>query len=478
MHKDAKNWMNRICRLLCMIAVVFPVLSMYISIHVPSVSALQNYIDYQGRLTDQNGNLLTGNYYITFCLYTTSSPATNCTPPTSPAQGAIGTLSGSVLHSAVWGEVQYFSNSNSPDNHVTNGVFNAHLGTQSSLTTPTDIFSAESDLYLGLNVWNGSSWDGQTTPLQEIVSAGYSIDAGALVAGSTAYTGSQTPGNNQVPITDSSGNITLTGNLNVGSGKQVASSAALTVTSGGSSALTLTSKSGTLDLGSGTNTIANTDASTALTLNPTGNLDFFSTSNALTSAGNLTLAGSITSNGTSANTFSSDINENNGNTTITPLTAPSTAPTLAVTPPQGRHRDHALDDPIGLAVCRAAFAHRATGQGVRERLHCGPPVRDALWRRLFEDQRGRTEEQDQRPAEDTRADLIPGHDPPRASARGIWFLGDRHGHAVRRDRSVHSGGHHVGACRPRRLARTSDRSRGASPGSEGSEGDRGSCRLI
>ena len=275
MHRDKGKWILRLQLLLCMIAVVFPLLSMYLSIAVSPSFALQNYINYQGRLTDQNGNLLTGNYYITFCLYTTSSPATACTPPTTPAQGAIGTLTGSVLHSAVWGETDYFSSTNSPDNHVTNGVFNAPLGKNSSLTSPTDIFSAESDLYLGLNVYNGSSWDGQTTPLQEIVSAGYSIDAGALVAGSTAYAGSQTPGNNQVPITDSSGNITLTGNLNVGGGKQVASSAALTVTSGGSSALTLTSKSGTLDLGTGTNTIANTDASTALTLSPTGNIDFF-----------------------------------------------------------------------------------------------------------------------------------------------------------------------------------------------------------
>lgn len=172
---------------------------------------------------------------------------------------------------------------------------------------------------------------GQTTPLQEIVSAGYSIDAGALVSGSTAYTASSSPGNSQIPITDGSGNITLTGNLNVGAGKSVTSSAALTVTSGGSSALTLTSKSGTLDLGTGTNTIANTDASTALTLNPTGNIDFFSASNSITSAGNLTLAGSITSNGTTANTFSSDINQNNGNDTISPITAPTTAPTLSVT---------------------------------------------------------------------------------------------------------------------------------------------------
>ncbi len=183
------------------------------------------YIDYQGRLSDSNGNLLTGNYYITFCIYSVSSPATNCTPPASPS-GSGGTIS--TLGSAVWGEYRYFSSTNSPSNEVLNGVFNTHLGSQSAL--PTNLFSANSDLYLGLNVYNGSSWDGQMTPLEEIVSSGYSIASGGLTSGTSTYSASQTPAANQIPILDSSGNLTLPANLNVTAGNTTFGGGNVTIT--------------------------------------------------------------------------------------------------------------------------------------------------------------------------------------------------------------------------------------------------------
>ena len=79
------------------------------------------YLNYQGRLENSNGNLLTGNYYVAFCIYT-STTATACAPIAPPSTGAISTLNG-----AVWGEVQYFSSTNSPSNEIENGVFNANL---------------------------------------------------------------------------------------------------------------------------------------------------------------------------------------------------------------------------------------------------------------------------------------------------------------------------------------------------------------
>ncbi len=71
----------------------------------------------------------------------------------------------------------------------------------------------------------------------------------------------------------------------------ITDSAALSVNSGGTGALTLDSASGTLVLGAGTNTLTNTDTTTALLINPTGNVQFKNSNNYITSTGDLTLAG-------------------------------------------------------------------------------------------------------------------------------------------------------------------------------------------
>ena len=49
--------------------------------------------------------------------------------------------------------------------------------------------------------------------------------------------------------------------------------------------------------------------------------------------------------------------------------------------PQGRDRDHPVDDPVGVPVRRAAAAHRRAGQDLRRQLHRRPSLRDALRRR-------------------------------------------------------------------------------------------------
>ncbi|MHB8362518.1 MAG: hypothetical protein ACYDBX_02760, partial [Patescibacteria group bacterium] len=221
------------------------------------------YLNYQGRLENSNGNLLTGNYYVAFCIYTSTS-ATACAPASTPATGAITTLNG-----AVWGEVQYFSSTNSPSNEVENGVFNANLGLYSPITG--SLFNSGSAFYLGVNVYNGSAWDGQMTPLQQIDQVAYAMDAASL----NGYGAASPTGANQLVLTNSSGYITL----------------------------------------SGTNPQINSTGSNELILNGgggTGNICFFScTTSNITSSGNELLSGNIQIQGASSNTISGNTTFNN-----------------------------------------------------------------------------------------------------------------------------------------------------------------------
>ncbi|MHB8443125.1 MAG: hypothetical protein ACYDAS_02035 [Patescibacteria group bacterium] len=232
------------------------------------------YLNYQGRLENSNGNLLTGNYYVAFCIYT-STTATACAPASTPATGAITTLNG-----AVWGEVQYFSSTNSPSNEIENGVFNANLGLYSPLSG--SLFNSGSAFYLGVNVYNGSTWDGQMTPLQQIDQVAYAMNAAML----DGYGAATPTGANQIVATSSSGYITL----------------------------------------SGTNPEVNATGSNTLTLNgsgATGDVCFFACTTAnITSSGNELLSGNIDITGTSTNTISGNTTFNNnitvsGSTTTT-----------------------------------------------------------------------------------------------------------------------------------------------------------------
>ena len=171
--------------------------SIFKPIHAIGANSLR--LNYQGRLENSNGNLLTGNYYVAFCIYT-STTATACAPIAPPSTGAIATLNG-----AVWGEVQYFSSTNSPSNEIENGVFNANLGLYSALSGT--LFDSGSAYYIGVNVYNGSAWDGQMTPLQQIDQVAYAMNAAML----DGYGAANPTGANQIVLTNSSGYITLSG---------------------------------------------------------------------------------------------------------------------------------------------------------------------------------------------------------------------------------------------------------------------------
>jgi len=214
-------------------------------------------LSFQGRLTNASGVPVVDPVNIVFRIYTSTSGDTG-----SPCANTC------KWESKTW--------SVDPDQ---NGIFSVQLGDtdQGDTIIPDTLFSENATLYLGVKV--GS--DPEMTPRQRIASVSYALNSDAL----EGFHGSQTPGAKQVPILNDDGNLIFIG--------------AATIGSGGSGALTLDSASGTLTLGAGTNTIVNTDGSTALLINPTGDLRFFSVSNYITSAGNLTLAGTLTVNGAS-----------------------------------------------------------------------------------------------------------------------------------------------------------------------------------
>ncbi len=233
-------------------------------------AAPASYLNYQGRLENSTGNLLTGNYYIAFCIYNSTS-AVACTPGSTPTVGAMTSAGSSAgtLGGALWGEVQYFSNTNSPSNEVENGVFNANLGEYSSLNA--SIFENGSAFYLGVNVYNGSSWDGQMSPLEQIDQVAYAMDS-ATVNGLSA---SSPTGPNQIVATDSSGNIDL-------------SASAPGINSEGTNPLTFN--------GNGA----------------TGNIQFYNNTNYINTVGDLNISGSGTFGGNVllSNTSSDNLSSN------------------------------------------------------------------------------------------------------------------------------------------------------------------------
>ncbi|OGY24411.1 MAG: hypothetical protein A2172_01730 [Candidatus Woykebacteria bacterium RBG_13_40_15] len=126
-----------------------------------------------------------------------------------------------------------------------NGIFSVTLGDTGASDTeiPDTLFTDNPTLYLGVKV----GADAEMAPRQRIASSSYALNSDAL----EGFHGSQSPGANQVPILDGSGNLMFAGAATIGTS---------------ANALTLDSASGTLALGSGTTTISSAGA---LTLNST-----------------------------------------------------------------------------------------------------------------------------------------------------------------------------------------------------------------
>ena len=230
--------------------------------------------------------------------------------PIGTVTDAIGTL-GTVVHTTT-GTITNASGLYGADSFnigggaITNN-YGLYVDDQTAGTNDYGIYVKGADTYAILVDADDVVFDantiigGSTSRTETITDAGFSLGGDDLfVAGTAGIEGNV--------YTDSS---LIAGTTTYGDGS-VAGSAALGIASGGSGALTLDSDSGILTLGAGTNTITNTDASTALLLNPTGQVQFFGSSNNIDSSGNMGLAGSMNSGGLQVTGLASL----NGNTTL------------------------------------------------------------------------------------------------------------------------------------------------------------------
>jgi hypothetical protein len=203
-------------------------------------------INFQGRLLDSGANLLGGsgtNYCFRFSLYDATSGGTKLWPSSTPSTMTLP---------------------------VRQGVFDAGIGdTVAGGDTLNYDFQSNNAVYVNVEVapQSGGSCAGVTfetlSPRQRVESSGYAINSGTL----DGFTASQSATVNQIPV--------LT------SGALVLGDAAASVQATGTTALTLQ--------GTGA----------------TGNIQFFTNANNLTSAGALTLAGGLTTTAVNGNTITS-----------------------------------------------------------------------------------------------------------------------------------------------------------------------------
>ncbi|MDP3991809.1 MAG: hypothetical protein Q8P66_02865, partial [Candidatus Colwellbacteria bacterium] len=220
-------------------------------ISVEGATGVPKILNYQGRLLNSDGDLLGGtgtDYCFKFSIYddaTVGAPDTKLWPTGSPS---------------------------TMTSNVKNGVFNAGIGDTTAGGDTLDFNFQDNDtIYLNVETatmvgatcaaGDGAESFENLAPRRRIVSTGFAINASTLL-GLTPY---EYASSTQIPVLSN-------GNLNLGA-------ASPQINATGTNTLTFQGNGGT------------------------GNIQFFSASNTLTSAGALTLAGGITSTGLTINTL-------------------------------------------------------------------------------------------------------------------------------------------------------------------------------
>ena len=153
---------------------------------------------YQGRLTDDDRITVTDtNYSVAFAIYDAASGG-NCLWSASDEDADTATID---------------CTSNTPDGQVTvttvDGIFTELLGdtTDSHNALPDDLFEENSTLYLGVTIES----DSEMSPRRRIGAAAFALQAGNASLLDTLDTDNDGCTSACVPVTDSNGNLVLTG---------------------------------------------------------------------------------------------------------------------------------------------------------------------------------------------------------------------------------------------------------------------------
>jgi len=232
--KNNSKYARRI-RLRKMVASFLSLSLIIVSVYVYSKyahAAITKEISYQGKLTNSSGVAVAdGSYNMVISLYTVASGGT----PVWTARGTVGSPTTRAVT-------------------VTNGIFSIMIGDTAAGDNAINL-DFNSTYYLGIKV--GS--DSEMSPRKKVGASGYAFNSDLLDGLDSATSGA----NAHIVTTDTSGNLTVSGDVNVNGG--------------------------------------DINSTTTLTLNPTGNLNFQSSSYYVNESGQMVLNTDETINGIDIN---------------------------------------------------------------------------------------------------------------------------------------------------------------------------------
>ncbi|MBI4992556.1 MAG: hypothetical protein HZC26_00220 [Candidatus Magasanikbacteria bacterium] len=180
--KKRKAWLNKTTGFAVGMVFIF----LFFLAATPAEAGNQQ-ITFQGKLTNASGNTVSnGTYYVKLTIYDAATGGS--------CQYTASSTCASVTSTSVT---------------VTNGIFSVNLGdTSASLAAISPTLFNSSALYLGITVCSGAGagCDSEMTPRKRITASPYAFNADYLSGLATSTIGGQ---GSYVPVTDSSGNFTI-----------------------------------------------------------------------------------------------------------------------------------------------------------------------------------------------------------------------------------------------------------------------------